>query len=240
MKERLAKVLAHAGIASRRAAERMIEEGRVSVNGEMILNIPTLVDASKDKIEVDGRKLKFEDECYVAFHKPRGVECTLKPSKKTKTIPDYLPEKLGRIYPVGRLDKESTGLLLMTNNGELANLLIHPRYKVKKIYQVDVKGPFNPRDLQRLQKGIQLEEGKTLPCHVELQHSDPKSSSLRFELQEGKKRQIRRMLTATGYDVRRLKRVKVGPISLGRLKTGEWRFLRPDEIKELKSFVKQK
>ncbi len=236
-KERLAKCLAHAGIASRRASEEYITQGRVSVNGEVITHIPTLVDISSDRIEVDGNRLKKEATTYILLHKPKGVECTMKASKKKDTLTDCLPKKIGRLYPVGRLDKASTGLLLLTNDGDMANRLVHPRYKVVKQYRVEIKGYFESRDLTRLEKGINLEEGKTLPCRVKLLHADSKSSRLHFELKEGKNRQIRRMLGVLGYDVKKLRRDSIGPLGLSRLKAGEWRFLKGEEIEKLKKIT---
>ncbi|MBI4971857.1 MAG: rRNA pseudouridine synthase [Candidatus Omnitrophica bacterium] len=235
MKERLAKYLAHAGVASRRKAETWIRLGSISVNGKIVTEVATLVDPQEDRIEVEGKRVRPEHVTYVAFNKPKGVMCTLEDPHSHNTLTEWLPQKLGRIYPVGRLDKNSTGLLLLTNDGELANRLIHPRYKVDKIYLVDVSGAFRSDDVKRLERGIVLEEGKTHPCKVEILNLGNKISKLRFTLQEGKKRQIRRMLEVIGYEVKMLHRVSIGPIQLGPLKEGKWRFLSPVEVSRLKT-----
>lgn len=237
MKERLAKFLAHAGVASRRKAEIWIRLGSISVNGKIVTNVATLVDPETDHVDVEGKRVRTERQNYVVFNKPKGVMCTLEDPHSRNTLTQWLPPKLGRIYPVGRLDKDSTGLLLLTNDGELANRLIHPRYKVSKIYFVEIDGSFKPDDKKHLERGIVLEEGRTLPCKVEILSVGNKISRLRFELREGKKRQIRRMLEKLGYNVKSLHRIAIGPIELGPLKEGKWRILQPREVTELKKLT---
>lgn len=234
MKERLAKYLAHAGVASRRKAEVWIRLGSISVNGKIVTEVATLVDPMEDKIEIEGKRIHPEHVTYVAFHKPKGVMCTLEDPHSQNTLSQWLPAKLGRIYPVGRLDKDSTGLLFLTNDGELANRLIHPRYKVPKVYIVEIAGAFRTDDVKRLERGIVLEEGKTLPCKVEVLNLGNKRSKLEFVLQEGKKRQIRRMLEKIGYEVKSLHRISIGPLELGHLREGKYRLLNPREISQLK------
>ncbi len=237
MKERLAKYLAHAGLTSRRKAEDWIRLGSISVNGKIVTEVATLVDPQADRIDVEGKRVRPETLNYVAFNKPKGVMCTLEDPHSRNTLTQWLPPKLGRIYPVGRLDKDSTGLLFLTNDGEMANRLIHPRYKVAKIYLVEVKGAFRPEDKAKLERGIMLEEGKTLPCKVEIIEIGNKCSKLKFELREGKKRQIRRMLEKIGYDVKMLHRISIGPLDLGSLREGKWRALSPAEVNQLKKIT---
>ncbi|MBI4398036.1 MAG: rRNA pseudouridine synthase [Candidatus Omnitrophica bacterium] len=237
MKQRLAKYLAHAGVASRRRAEEWIRLGSISVNGHIVTNVVTLVDPMADKIEVEGKRVRPERLTYAAFNKPRGVMTTLADPHSRNTLSQWLPPKLGRVYPVGRLDKDSTGLLLLTNDGELANRLIHPRYKVPKMYRVEIKGAFRPEDEGKLERGIVLEEGRTLPCRMKILSVGNQRSELEFELMEGKKRQIRRMLEAIGYEVKFLHRISIGPIEIGNLQEGKWRLLSPGEIHELKKIT---
>lgn len=237
MKQRLAKFLAHAGVASRRKAETWIRLGSISVNGKIVTEVATLVDPDQDRIEVEGARVRPEASVYVVFHKPKGVLCSLVDPHSRNTLSQWLAPRLGRIYPVGRLDRDSTGLVLLTNDGELANRLIHPRYKVSKIYLVEISDAFKPEDRKRLERGIHLEEGKTLPCQIDIISVGNKSSELRFELREGKKRQIRRMLEAIGYQVKKLHRISVGPVELGSLKEGKWRILGFKEILMLKRAI---
>ena len=234
MKQRLAKFIAHAGLTSRRKAEEWIRLGSISVNGQIVTNVATNVDPEHDRIDVEGKGIRPERLTYAAFNKPKGVMCTLADPHSRNTLSDWLPQKLGRVYPVGRLDKDSTGLLLLTNDGELSNRLIHPRYKVSKIYFVEIQGPFRIEDKSKLERGIQLEDGRTLPCSLNILSVGNKASRLQFELKQGKKRQIRRMLAALGYGVKTLHRVAIGPIELGPLAQGKWRLLQPGEVSQLK------
>lgn len=238
MMERLQKFISRAGFASRRKAEELILEGRVKVNGEVIRTLGVKIDPEKDVVEVDNKIIKPEKKLYIALYKPVGYLSSLYDPFGRRTIKDLLKGKLSsRVYPVGRLDFDSEGLLLCTNDGEIANLLIHPRYKIPKIYEVLISGIPKEEELKKLREGVILEEGKTLPAKFEIvwKNSKTKRSLLKVVLYQGWKRQIRRMLALFGYEVLKLKRVQIGEIRLGNLKPGEFRFLSDEEIKWLKS-----
>lgn len=228
--QRLHKVLASRGVASRRAAERMILEGRVTVNGVTAV-VGQSIDPDEDRIEVNGRPITHTNTSrYLALHKPEGYITSTVGEEGRKTVMDLIdaPE---RLYPVGRLDLDSAGLLFFTNDGEWANLVTHPRYEIDKEYVALVRGHPSNQELDVLQNGIRLPTGGvTSPCRVESSHRTETTTSLQVTVHEGKKRQIRLMLAAIGYPVLRLTRVRIGPIRLGDLARGTWRELTPEEV----------
>ena len=237
--ERLQVALARHGLASRRGVVTMIEEGRVKVNGAVVREKGFRVNVSKDSIEADGQELAalgdpFYKE-YFIFNKPKGVMTTLQDPHATRTVADYFKDAGARLFPVGRLDRDTTGLLLMTNDGELAFRLTHPKFGVKKKYRTVVDGLVTPEEAQRLEKGVNLEEGRTAPCKIEIQTADLQESVLLVTLHEGKKRQIRRIFQEIGHWVRALERLSYGPIHLGDLRPGAKRELAVREVKLLKA-----
>jgi pseudouridine synthase len=234
MMVRLNKFLAQAGIASRREADRMITQGRVAVNGEVILTLGHKIDAGKDRVEVDGKKVKKEGiNLYLMLNKPPGYLVSMKDPLGRPTIKDLLPTLKSRVFPVGRLDYESEGLLLLTNHGELAFRLTHPRFQIKKVYQVKVKGEPDYSRLSRLKKGIILDGKKTAPAKIRILSVSSGESYLRVEIHEGRKREVRRMFEAVGHRVEELRRMRFDGLSLGKLKRGRWRYLTAREIEML-------
>ena len=232
---RLNKFLSDAGKASRRQADKMIAGGRVSVNGQVIQEMGYKIDAQKDRVAVDGREVLRETALiYMMLNKPRGYLVTMKDAFGRPTVNDLLPALKMRVFPVGRLDLESEGLLLLTNDGELAFRLMHPRYKVKKTYMLNVKGVPEPSSLSRLQKGIYLDGCRRAPEKVVLLESTQGRSIFRVEMHEGRKREVRRMFELLGHTVLSLKRVGFAGLTLGNLRSGKWRFLKHEEIKRLK------
>ncbi len=234
MAERLQKILARAGVASRRACEELILEGRVRVNGKRMQDLPVLADPDEDRIEVDGRPIRFERKVYFLLNKPKGVLCTQSDPSGRKLASDLLPDVKERVYPVGRLDADSKGLLLMTNDGDLAAKLTHPRYGVPKTYRARVAGRMTPEKLAKLREGIWLSEGKTQPARVRLVYEGGDNSVVEITLGEGRNRQVRRMLSRLGHRVRELTRIRIGPLSLRGLGVGQSRPLKPAELRELK------
>ncbi len=231
MEERLQKILSQAGIASRRAAEEMIRAGRVRVNGQ-IATLGQKADPERDRITVDGQAVRLEPRIYIALYKPRKVLSTLEaePGDRRRTLSDLLPIP-ERVYPVGRLDYESEGLMLMTNDGDLAQRLTHPSYGHPKIYRVLVARRPDEEQLEALRHGVVLSDGhRTLPAEVRVESFFGKGAWLRIELREGRKRQIREMCSLLGLPVVRLIRIGIGPLRLGSLKPGEWRYLTAEEI----------
>jgi 23S rRNA pseudouridine2605 synthase len=238
--ERLQKILSRAGLASRREAERWILEGRVAVNGTVVRKLGSQADAAKDSIKVDGKRIKpAQAPRYFAFHKPPGVVTTLSDPQKRPDLTQFT-EKLGskqRVFPVGRLDYNSSGLLLLTNDGELTGRLTHPRFGVKKVYRVKLSACPTADDFALLRKGIRLEDGMTRPARARVVEKLKKNAWVEIEIHEGRNREVRRIFEALGYFVEKLIRVRVGPLSLGLLRPCELRPLSPAEIKELKSAV---
>jgi pseudouridine synthase len=241
MQERLQKVIAHAGIVSRREAERFITEGRVAVNGCIVTQLGTKVDPARDKLNVDGRLVKsFPGKVYVLMNKPAGYVSTLKDPQERPVVTDLLDRINTRVFPVGRLDYDAEGLLLLTNDGELAHRLQHPRYGISRTYEVKVKDvPINS-ELFSLRKGIKLEDGITLPAKAKFLKKTTKNCWLKITLYEGKNRQVKRMCAAIGHPVLKIKRVSLGPLSLGDVSRGKYRHLTRDEVKELYALVSLK
>lgn len=232
--ERLQKVIAHAGIASRRKAEELILQGKVTVNGEVVKQLGTKV-GPNDVVEVNGIKVEKEEPVYFLFYKPKGVVTTVKDDKKRKTVLDFFPEVTERIYPVGRLDYDTSGILLMTNDGEFANLLTHPKYEIEKTYIAKVKGIPTREHLKQLQKGVRLNDGLTAPAKAKFLSADKRKNTAIIELtiHEGRNRQVRRMFEKIGYPVMKLKRERYAFLDLTGLNAGEWRPLTPHEVKQL-------
>lgn len=234
---RLQKIISMMGIASRRKAEDFILEGRVTVNGK-IATIGMKADPEKDYIKLDGKLLtKPPQKVYLMMNKPKGVVTSLSDPEGRPTIKDFLKGIKYRVYPVGRLDYNSEGLVLLTNDGELAHALMHPKNKIAKTYQVKVKGYIDEIQILKLSKGIKLEDGITQPAEIKKIKDTENNSWLEVTLYEGKKRQIRRMFEAVGHPVLKLKRFKIDGIHLGDLKTGQIRYLTHQEIQQLKRSV---
>lgn len=230
------KLLAAAGVASRREAEKLIKSGRVAVNGRIVTELGTKADPDTCEITVDGKPINFHPEkVYVLLNKPRGYTSTRRDPHATRVVTDLVKGVNANLYPVGRLDVDTEGLLILTNDGDFAFKMTHPRHKVPKTYRVVVRGHITDEALEQLSKGVLLEDGMTLPAKVKLIgiNTAKHESIVEIVITEGRKRQVRRMFDAVGYPVLRLIRTKIGPISLGRLKPGEWRFLNPDEVKAL-------
>ena len=241
MQIRLNKFLAQAGVASRREVDKMIAGGRIKVNGQVVQVLGYKIDDEKDKVDVEGRRVeKEEEQIYLMINKPPGYLVTLKDNFQRPTIQQLLPSLRKRVFPVGRLDYDSTGLLLLTNDGELAYRLTHPRFKVPKVYMVKVKGEPVPSELTRLEKGIYLDGKKTAPAKIALIGGDLKKSLLKVEIYEGRKREVKRMFQAIGHKVIQLQRINFGGLGLGSLKMGKWRFLTRKEIDSLKKQVAPK
>lgn len=234
--ERLQKLLAAAGVASRRECEEMILEGRVAVNGKVVSTLPALVDPECDRIAVDGQSLRVPRKVYFLLHKPKGVHCTNDdPAGRTRAI-DLLPRIRERVFPVGRLDADSTGLLLLTNDGELAQRLTHPRYGVPKTYRVHLPGRVGKADIARLLKGVWLHEGKAQVLAASVIHAGRDGSMIEVTLCEGRNREVRRVLAKLGYKVRKLVRIHMGPLSLSGLAVGALRPLTPEEVRSLRTY----
>jgi 23S rRNA pseudouridine2605 synthase/16S rRNA pseudouridine516 synthase len=238
--DRLQKVLARAGVASRRAAERLIEEGRVRVNGKIVTRLGTRVDAQRDAISVDGRRIPNapSQSLYLMLNKPRGYVCTLSDPEGRPTVRDLLKQVRRRVYPVGRLDFDSEGLLLLTDDGDLARDLTHPSRHVPKTYSVKVRGLPSREALRRLARGIRLDGRRTLPCRVRV--AKPGDNSwVEITIHEGRKHQVRRMLAAVGYPVLKLNRIRFGGLRLGNLARGRARYLTPDEVAHLREAARR-
>jgi 23S rRNA pseudouridine2605 synthase len=236
--ERLQKVLARAGVSSRRKAEAVIAAGRVTVDGIVVTELGAKVDPERDTVAVDGVPIDAEQREYWALHKPVGVITTAKDPWGRPTALELVPSQ-ARVYPVGRLDADSAGLLLLTNDGELAFKLTHPRFEHDKEYHVLVAGRPDAADLRRLRRGILLDGRATAPAEVDVLASAAEGTWLRMVLREGRKRQIRRMMERLHHPVMRLLRVRVGPILLGDLPEGESRRLTPDERAALRELAAQ-
>jgi 23S rRNA pseudouridine2605 synthase len=238
--DRLQKILARAGLASRREAERWILEGRITVNGTVVRKLGSRADPAKDSIKVDGKRVKpVAAPLYYAFHKPPGIITTLNDPERRPDLTPYLARlsEKRRVFPVGRLDYNTTGILLLTNDGELALRLTHPRFGVKKIYRVKLSACPTAEDLAHLRKGIRLDDGMTAPARVRIVEKLKKNAWVEIELHEGRKREVRRLFEALGYFVEKLIRIRFGPISLGTLAPGTLRPLSQIEVQSLKRAV---
>jgi len=236
--ERLQKILSKAGVTSRRKAEGLILQGRVSVNGNIVRELGTKAVLGRDEIRVDGKTIEPETEKLVlALFKPKRCVTTLNDPQGRSTVADFVNKFPMRLYPVGRLDYDAEGLLLLTNDGELAHRLQHPSYKVPKTYLVKVRGHPPTEALARLQQGVKLEDGITAPAELKVMEDDQKATWLALTLREGRKHQVKRMCAAVGHPVLKLRRTKIGPIELDDLRPGEIRRLKSREVRSLRKNV---
>ncbi len=238
--ERLQKVIAHAGIASRRKAEEYIVAGRVKVNGKVIRELGTQVSA-KDRVEVDDVPIYQEEPVYYLFYKPRGVISAVKDDKNRKVVVDYLSDVPERIYPVGRLDYDTSGLLLLTNDGDFSQKLTHPKHEVDKVYVAKVKGVADKKTLLPVTRGMRVEGKKLAPARFEILSADVKAqtSIVQLTIHEGRNHQVKNMLKAVGLPVQKLKREKYGELTLGNMRPGEYRELSKKEVSQLLKTVKK-
>lgn len=231
---RLQKVLARAGIASRRGAEVLIAAGRVRVDGRIVTEQGTKVDSHENLVEVDGQRIVRQPPVYVVLHKPRGVVTTLRDPEGRPSVRELFAEVAGRVYPIGRLDFATSGVLLATNDGDFAEALMHPRRAVPKTYVVKVHGVMEERELERWRRGVDLEDGKTLPAKVKLLRHEGDKTWMELTITEGRNQQVRRMGDATGFRVMRLARTSFAGIVAEGLAPGQWRYLTADELAALK------
>lgn len=235
--ERIQKIIAHAGICSRRKAEEYIAQGRVKVDGKIITQPGFKADPEQAVITVDNKPLQEEKKVYVLLHKPRGYVTTLSDPQGRPIVTDLLPDIKERLFPVGRLDLDSEGALLLTNDGALTNQVLHPRYEVKKTYQATVQGFPKKADLRRLEQGIVLDGTKTWPAQLRIlkkkKNATKDTAVVEIIIHEGKKRQVRKMFQAVGYPVIRLKRTAYGRLHIGNLSEGTYRFLDKNDLKKL-------
>ncbi|ERF49828.1 pseudouridine synthase B [Staphylococcus sp. EGD-HP3] len=233
--ERLQKRIANSGYTSRRKAETLIVEGKVKVNGTVTDELGTKVKPS-DVIEVEGIKLEQEDKLYILFYKPSQVITSVSDDKGRTVVTDYFKELDTRIYPVGRLDYDTSGLLLLTNDGEFTNLMTHPRYKIQKKYVAKLKGYLMREEVKALEKGIMLEDGLTQPAIVKVKNQDKEKNTTLVEITiaEGRNRQVRRMFEHFGHKISKLQRIEFGPLNLKGLNAGEGRVMTPHEVKTIR------
>jgi 23S rRNA pseudouridine2605 synthase len=233
MQERLQKIIAQAGICSRRKAETYIADGRVAIGGKTVTRPGVKVDASKTTITVDGKPITRQHNIYILLHKPVGYVTTMRDPQGRPVVTDLLPEVDKRVFPVGRLDLNSEGALLLTNDGALANKILHPRFEVNKTYEATVKGHPKTSGLQKLEQGIILDGHKTWPAALRIVRKNKASTIIEVIIHEGKKRQVRKMFQAIGHPVLRLKRTAYGKLELGGLPPGKYRFLTKIDLKQL-------
>ncbi|NPB07136.1 MAG: rRNA pseudouridine synthase [Aquificae bacterium] len=234
MKVRINKFLSEAGVTSRRKAEKLVLEGRVKVNGQVVRDLAFKVDPERDRVEVDGKPVKPQRKRYVILNKPCCYLTQLGPSPDgRKTISELIKNIPERVFPVGRLDYNTEGLLLLTNDGELANRVLHPRYKLPKVYLALVEGKVDQKTLKAMRKGAQLEDGFAKPDAVRLVRYEGKDTLLEVVFHEGRKHIVKRYLAHFGHRVKRLKRTQIGPVKLGKLAPGKWRDLNKGELAQL-------
>ena len=231
--ERLQKVIANSGYCSRRKAEELIKNGKVMVNGKKIEELGFKVDGN-DIITVENKILKKENKEYILLYKPRGVVTTTSDEKGRKTVLDLI-ETNKRLYPVGRLDYDTSGLLLLTNDGELTNILIHPKNEIDKVYIAKINGIMNGFEIKTLEKGVLIDGKKTAPCKVKVRKKEKNSSIIELTIHEGKNHQVKKMFETIGFKVLKLKREKLAFLNLSGLKPGEYRYLSIKEVKMLYS-----
>lgn len=232
--ERLQKYLADSGIASRRKSEEFILAGKVKVNGEIIKELGFKVDPEKDLIEYLGVKVeKNKERMVLMLNKPTEVISSAKDPQGRKTVIDLIPERFPRLYPVGRLDYDSEGMILLTNDGELANKITHPKSKVKKVYSVWVYGYPSKESMSKFSKGVELEDGTTAPAKIKIIKKGKNSTEMEVEISEGKKRQVRRMFEILGHPVFKLVRTQIGELKMGNLEQGKYKVLKEQEIKRI-------
>lgn len=241
MEERIQKLMAENGMCSRRAAEQIIQEGRVKVNGHPV-KLGDKMDPAKDLLSVDGKTIRFskkKEYVYLMLHKPRGFITTVSDDRGRKTVMDLLKNVPERVFPIGRLDKDSEGLLLFTNDGDFAHLMMHPAHGVSKLYRVTVRPHATEEQIVRLTEGVMLEDGMTSPAVINVVTDEPERTVMEMTIKEGKNRQIRRMCEAVGLEVIRLKRNCIGAVKLGMLQPGEYRMLKHSEVNALRAAAKK-
>lgn len=237
MKERLQKIIAKAGLASRRQAENLISDGMVRVNGIVITELGIKVDPTEDSIEVNGKPItNLESKVYILLNKPKGYVTTLNDPQKRPIVTDLLKDIKSRVFPVGRLDYDTEGLLLFTNDGDLTQRLLHPRNKVLKTYLVETDGILTSLESNKLESGIELDDGFTAPANLKFIKKTKDKSWWEISIYEGKKRQVKRMFEGIGHSIYALRRTRFGPLKLGKLPPGKSRFLTDQELRELKNF----
>ena len=237
--ERLQKLLARAGFGSRRACEEIIREGRVEVDGEVVTEVGFQADPNTQTIHVDQNKLQLETLVYYLVNKPKNVLCTSRDPQGRKTVVDLIPHESRRIFSVGRLDHDSRGAVILTNDGSFTNMLTHPRYGIEKTYAVRVRGQMTDESVTRLREGVWLSEGRTLPARVWIVKRRRDETELGVTICEGKNRQVRRMFAKVGHKVLALTRTRIGPLTLRTLGDGGWRELRPREVQDLIKLARQ-
>jgi pseudouridine synthase len=236
LKIRLQKFLAYAGIASRRASEKLILDGRVQVNGKVVKELGVKIDSDVDEIKLDGNICSIKQHhLYILMNKPIGIVTTVKDPFGRPAVIDLLKGLKERVYPVGRLDKDTEGLLILTNDGELTYKLTHPKHEIEKTYLAFVKGRIGNQQIRLFEKGIKLEDGFAAPASVRIIKFEDEYTIIEIKIHEGKKRQIRRMCKAVGNPVIYLRRTQIGMLSLKGLKPGQWRFMTPKEIEYIKN-----
>jgi 23S rRNA pseudouridine2605 synthase/16S rRNA pseudouridine516 synthase len=233
--QRLSKLVAAAGVTSRRKAADLVRAGRVRVNGEVVDHPGTEVDETTAEVTVDGQRVRLQAKVYLLLNKPRGPISAVVDQRGRQTVVDLLGQTEERLYPAGRLDADTEGLLLITNDGDLTFLLTHPRHQIDKVYEAEVEGVPSPEDLQHLERGLQLEDGPTAPAQVRLLRKGRDRARVELTIHEGRKRQVKRMLQAVGHPVLALRRTRVGPLTLGDLPPGHWRPLTEDELQALRA-----
>ncbi|PCJ50480.1 MAG: pseudouridine synthase [Candidatus Hydrogenedentota bacterium] len=233
---RLQKYLAACSIASRRGSEKLIADGRVTVNGDPA-HVGMVINPDSDKIQVDGASIDLDRKVYVVLNKPKDTITSAKDTHNRKTVMDCITDVGVRIYPVGRLDRDVTGALLLTNDGELTNRLIHPRYEIDKVYHAWVKGNVTPETISNLKSGITLEDGPTAPAKASILQSRRGATLIRLVIHEGRKRLVKRMCASQGHPVLELRRISIGDIRANDLQPGEWRHLTSEEIHSLKKLA---
>lgn len=235
---RLNKYIASCGYCSRRKADELIKSGKVYVNGKQVTEQGICV-TNKDKISIGGKIIKPETLTYIRYYKPAGYITTMDDEKGRKTIYDILPEEVANLKPIGRLDKDSTGLLILTNDGDFINEFAHPSVKVPKIYRVCAKGKMNLNDLVLMEKGIEIEKGQIAYAQARIIEFEDKNTVLEIMLTQGLNRQIRKMLDFLGHGVISLKRISMGPVDLEGLKKGQFKYIKPKQLQEIKNYLKK-
>ena len=233
---RLHKYLAQCGVASRRKAEEYIVEGRVCVNTKAAA-VGENVDPVNDVVTFDGKEVLPNEKVYVVLNKPRGVVTTVKDTHGRNTVIDYMDGVKARVFPVGRLDLDVGGTLILTNDGELAHRLMHPSFKISKVYVAWVDGSMTEKIANKLEKGVELEDGITAPAEVSIVKKGREATRVKLVLREGRKREVKRMLAAVGHPVRKLTRISVGGIEVNKLRPGKWRYLEESEVKQLRQLT---
>jgi 23S rRNA pseudouridine2605 synthase len=237
MQERLHKVLANMGIGSRRQCEELVAQGRVSIDGKTVTELGTKVDPRRQRLKVDGVPVKLPPLSYYLLNKPRGVVCTAADDERAPRAIDFAPKGAGRLHTIGRLDKESEGLIILTSDGALTERLTHPRHDIPKTYVVVVKGKVSPEAVAKIKKGVWLSEGKTAVSGIRILEASAAATRLEIELREGKNREIRRILARVGHPVRELRRIAIGPIGAQGLGRGKVRPLTKEEVEVLREAV---